>query len=57
MKGACEQWRRLLTPLPPVHITIDDTSLKRLSDALHNIHITVDVSPATVNLAYFLLCA
>jgi hypothetical protein len=26
-------------------------------DALHNIRVTVDISPSTVNLAYFVMCA
>jgi hypothetical protein len=48
---------RLLTPSAPVHITVDDSVLKRLSDALHNMQVTVDVSPSTLNLCYFAMCA
>jgi hypothetical protein len=57
MNAACEQLRRLLTPAGPLHITVDESSLRKLSDALHNVQVTFDVSPATMNLCYFAICA
>jgi hypothetical protein len=47
----------LLIPSGPVHISVDESSLKKLADALHNVQVTLDVSPATMNLCYLAICA
>ena len=57
MNISSEQLRRLLIPTGPVRITVDDTVLKTVSEALHNVQVTLDVSPATMNLCYCALFA